>query len=129
MRSLSTSTSTAAGRSASICGSRLATRSTMAMTLAPGWRWTLRMIAGVLFAQARELGVLGAADDGRDVGQTHRRAVAVGDDRCCAIVWSALVIWSLALMVEACDGPSKLPLGMLTLALPIVVRTSSMLRP
>ena len=29
--------------------------STTAMTLAPGWRWTLRMTAGVVFIQAASL--------------------------------------------------------------------------
>ena len=36
---------------------------------------------------------------------------------------------SLALIVYARLGPSKLPFGVLTLALEIVVRRSSMLRP
>ncbi len=52
VRSDITSTFIAAGRPDSRLGSSLRTESTVAMTLAPGWRWTLRMIAGVLPAQA-----------------------------------------------------------------------------
>ena len=37
--------------------------------------------------------------------------------------------WSLALIANEREGPSKLPFGVLTLALPSVVRRSSMLRP
>ncbi len=33
------------------------------MTLAPGWRWMLRMIAGVSFIQAPSLSFCGAVDD------------------------------------------------------------------
>ena len=43
--------------------------------------------------------------------------------------WLGSLIWSLALMVDACAGPSKLPFGVLTLALPRVVRRSSTFSP
>ena len=52
VRSLSTSTSTEAGRPACSSGSRALIASTVWITLAPGWRWTFTMMAGLLFAQA-----------------------------------------------------------------------------
>ena len=55
VRSVSTSTLTAAGRSDSRVGSSLRTESTVAMTLAPGWRCTLSRMAGVRLAQAASL--------------------------------------------------------------------------
>ena len=55
VRSVSTVTSTAAGSAACSCGSSALMRSTTSMTLAPGWRWTLRMTAGVRFIQAASL--------------------------------------------------------------------------
>ena len=60
--------------------------STTWMTLAPGWRWTFRITAGVRVGPGAELGVLGAVDDGGDVGQPHRRAVAIGDDQLAVVV-------------------------------------------
>ena len=55
VRSLIALTSTAAGSPAMICGSSAWMRSTTWMMLAPGWRCTLRMIAGVVLAQAPSL--------------------------------------------------------------------------
>ncbi len=52
VRSVSTETSTAAGREARSCGSSCWMRSTTAITLAPGCRWMFRMTAGVPFIQA-----------------------------------------------------------------------------
>ncbi len=52
VRSASTLTSSVAGRPASSSGSLALMASTVLMTLAPGWRWTLTMIAGVSLAQA-----------------------------------------------------------------------------
>ena len=86
VRSVSTSTSTAAGSDACSCGSSALMRSTTSMTLAPGWRWMFRMTAGVVFAQAASLRVLGAVDDRRDVAQPDRRAVLVGDDQVRVVV-------------------------------------------
>ena len=84
VRSVSMSTSIAAGSEACSCGSSALMPSTTAMTLAPGWRWMLRMIAGVVFIQARELVVLGAVDRPSPTSlKPHRRAVLVGDDRGC----------------------------------------------
>ncbi len=53
VRSVSTATSTAGGSEACSCGSSALMRSTTSMTLAPGWRWTLRMIAGVVVHPGR----------------------------------------------------------------------------
>ena len=55
VRSLSTPTSTADGSVETMRGSKASMRLTTSMMLAPGWRWTLRMIAGVVFAQAPSL--------------------------------------------------------------------------
>ncbi len=52
VRSVSSVTSTAGGSDALSRGSSSFTRSTTSMTLVPGCRWTLRMIAGVAFAHA-----------------------------------------------------------------------------
>ncbi|MNF69689.1 hypothetical protein D3C84_515790 [compost metagenome] len=52
VRSLSTATSTPAGRLAVICGSSAWMRSTTSMTLAPGWRCTLTSTAALWLAQA-----------------------------------------------------------------------------
>ena len=52
VRSPSTRTSMEAGSDACSCGSSAFTRSTVSMTLAPGWRCTLRITAGVASAQA-----------------------------------------------------------------------------
>src|SRR5260221_4034016 len=68
VRSVSSTTSTAAGRDAESCGSNCLTRSTTSMTLVPGWRWMLTMIAGVELAHA-ETRVLGAVD--RDGNVLH----------------------------------------------------------
>ncbi len=55
VRSLNTDTSIAAGNAAVSCGSSFLTVSTTAMTLAPGWRCTLRITAGDMFIQAASL--------------------------------------------------------------------------
>ncbi len=55
VRSLSTATFTEPGMAAVRPGSWALMASTVLMTLAPGWRWTLRMIAGVSPAQAPSL--------------------------------------------------------------------------
>ena len=52
VRSDSTVTFSDGGRAAVRSGSCFLMASTVAMTLAPGWRWTLTMIAGVLPDQA-----------------------------------------------------------------------------
>ena len=51
VRSVSTATSTAGGNAARNCGNSAWMRSTTSMTLAPGWRWMLRMTASVRFIQ------------------------------------------------------------------------------
>ncbi len=55
VRSLRIDTSTADGNAACSCGSSALMLSTTSMTLAPGWRWTLRMTAGDMFIQAASL--------------------------------------------------------------------------
>jgi hypothetical protein len=52
VRSVRTDTSTPAGSVRFSCGRSAVMRSTTSMTLAPGWRWTLRITAGVSFIQA-----------------------------------------------------------------------------
>ena len=48
VRSASTVTCSAPGRPACSCGSSASVRLTVWMTLLPGWRWTLRITAGVV---------------------------------------------------------------------------------
>ena len=52
VRSVSTVMSSEFGRVSRSCGSSTLIRSTTSMTLAPGWRWTFRITAWVLFIQA-----------------------------------------------------------------------------
>ena len=52
VRSLSTRTSTDAGKLACNCGSSALTRFTVSMTLAPGWRCTFKITPGDRSAQA-----------------------------------------------------------------------------
>ncbi len=61
VRSVSGATLTACGRLACNWGSSCLILSTVAMTLAPGWRWMLRMTAGVSSAQAPSLVFSGAS--------------------------------------------------------------------
>ena len=49
--------------------------------LAPGWRCTLMMIAGVVFAQAASLVFSGPLTIVATSDKSHRRAVAIGDDQ------------------------------------------------
>ena len=51
------------------------------MTFAPGWRWMLTSSAGVRFIHADSRVFSAAISTRGDVGEQHRRAVAVGDDR------------------------------------------------
>ncbi len=51
------------------------------MMLAPGCRYTIIMTAGLPLARPSVAHVLHGIDDLADVGQAHRRAVAVGDDQ------------------------------------------------
>ena len=55
VRSVTVVTLSDAGSPASICGSISLMPSTTAMTLAPGWRCTLRRMAGVVFIQLESL--------------------------------------------------------------------------
>jgi len=55
VRSVRTVMSTACGNVACSAGSSAVMLSTTEMTLAPGWRWTLRITAGVVFIQPASL--------------------------------------------------------------------------
>ena len=55
VRSVRTATSNDGGRVSRKVGSRALMLSTTAMTLAPGWRWTLTITAWVEFTQASSL--------------------------------------------------------------------------
>ena len=81
VRSVRICTFTDAGSDACKRGSSVLIRSTTAMMLAPGWRWMLTITAGVRFIQAACLDVLRVVDHVGDVGQRHRRAVAIRDDQ------------------------------------------------
>ena len=63
VRSVRMLRSIAAGSEACSCGSSALMPSTTEITLAPGCRWMLRMIAGVFVHPGAELVVLGAVDD------------------------------------------------------------------
>ena len=80
VRSVSTATSNDGGRVARRVGSRALMLSTTAMTLAPGWRWTLTITACVAFTQAASRLFSCAASMRRHLAHAHRRAVAIGDD-------------------------------------------------
>ena len=56
------------------------TRSTVSMMLAPGCRLMISSTDGLAVGRAGVAQVLHRVDDFADVGQPHRRAVAVGDD-------------------------------------------------
>ncbi len=93
------------------------------MTLVPGWRCTLRMIAGVSFAHAASR-VFSAPSTVSATSCTRTGAplrYAMISERYSSAVFS----WSLASMVDARVGPSKLPLAWLMLAAAMEVRTSS----
>ena len=81
VRSVSTETSTAAGREACSCGSSRLMRSTTAITLAPGCRWMFRMTAGRAVHPGRLAHVLGVVDHVGHVVEGDRGAVAVRDDQ------------------------------------------------
>ena len=68
------------------CGNSCFTRSTTSMTLVPGWRWMLRMIAGRGVRPRGEPRVLGRFDRFGDVLHAHRRTVLVGDDQALVLV-------------------------------------------
>ena len=55
--------------------------STTLITFAPGWRWMLRMIAGVVLNQAPSLVFSGAFSTVATSREPHRRAALVGDDQ------------------------------------------------
>ena len=78
VRSVRVFTSTEAGRPAWIWGRISLMESTTAMTLAPGWRWTLIRTAGVLLAQLDSLLFSAPCTTLATSRQIDRRAVLVG---------------------------------------------------
>ena len=102
-------------------------RSTVWITLAPGWRCTLRITPGVRsdhaasrrFSAPSTICVTSFSRSGLPFFQAMIRSWYSAAD----------FSWSLASMVEARCGPSKLPLAWLTLAATMAVRTSSSDKP
>ena len=62
-------------------GSSAWMRSTVSMTLAPGWRWTSITTAGVPWYQAPTLSFSSPSTTSATSLEQHRRAVAIGDDQ------------------------------------------------
>ena len=88
----------------------------------------LTITAGWVVHPGGLLHVLDAVDDGGDVRQPHRRAVAVRDDQRAVFARStAADRWRRS--CTPARGPSKLPLAWLTLAAATAVRTSSSVEP
>jgi len=109
VRSVSVVISTAGGSEALSCGSSCLTRSTTSMMLAPGCRWMFTMTAGVVFIHAAwrtfSAASTTSATSDRCTGALLTYLITSG-------LYSALVrSWSLAPIVCACRGPSKLPLA------------------
>ena len=132
VRSASTCTSTAAGMPAVSCGSRARMASTVWMTLAPGWRCTLMMMAGTSGPPAwpdqaprRTFSALSTtwATSFRRTGAPLRQATIR------FLYSSAVSSWSLALIEYERVAPSKLPLAPLALAALMALRTVSMAMP
>ncbi len=132
VRSVSTCTSSEAGSVSLSCGSRAWMRSTVSITLAPGWRLMLRItpartpLSGVPAQAARRVfsasSTVSATSD-RRTGLPFLNAMMRLRYSCAD--WS----WSLASMVDARSGPSKPPLAAFTLAAAIALRTSSSVIP
>ncbi len=81
VRSVSRLTSTAGGSDACNCGSNCLTRSTTWITLAPGWRWMLTMIAGCWLTQAACRTFSAASTTSATSDSRTGAAIAVGDDQ------------------------------------------------
>src|SRR5712672_964713 len=79
VRSVSISTFTAVGSAACSCGSNFLTRSTTAMMLAPGG--SRQDDGGILVCPGGLLHVLYTFEHGGHVGESNRRAVAIGNDQ------------------------------------------------
>ena len=158
VRSAITRTSMDAGKVACNLGNRAFTRSTVWITLAPGWRCTFRITPGISAAWrpvSRQSGCCArpACEAAADTtgawqstsAQAARRRFSASSTICAtslslsarpsfqAITRSSYsaadLSWSFASMVEARCEPSKLPLAWLTLAAAMALRTSSSDRP
>ena len=86
VRSETTLTLMAGGIEACSTGSIALIRSTVSMTLAPGWRWIAQDDGPLLVEPAGDQVVFRPVDRAADVADAHRRAVAVGDDQIGVIV-------------------------------------------
>ena len=80
VRSVRIFTSMPCGSDACSCGSSAFTRSATWMTFAPGWRWTLRMMARLSSCQPASCAFSTPSTTFGDVAQAHGRAVRVRDD-------------------------------------------------
>ena len=114
VRSAMICTSTEAGSAACSLGSSALTRSTVSMTLAPGWRCTLRMTPGVRSDQAARRRFSASST----ICATSLSRSGFPFFQAMMRFWysAADLSWSLASRVEARCAPSKLPLAWLTLA-------------
>src|SRR4029453_6548062 len=123
VRSVRTDTLTDEGRVDSSVGRSRFTRSTTWIRLAPGWRWMLTMTAGSVPIQAAwrtfSASSMVSATSERWTGAPLRYAMT--RLRYCSLETS----WSLAPMVKAWRGPSRLPLAWFTVALATGARRSS----
>ena len=127
VRSVRTETVIDAGRLAESCGSRARTRSATSITLAPGWRWMFSRMAGTSPDQAARK--RSSAPFSTVATSPSRKAAPSCQAR---ISWrypSTVRIWSLASSRVERNGPSKLPLAWLALALAMAERTVSTVRP
>ena len=150
VRSARISTSIACGIDARSWGNSFLMLSVTSMMLAPGWRWTLTMIArrsrapGAAGARAADGGPCAAlasltpAQPASWAFSTPSITLATSDSRTGAPFLyamisgrklAALASWSLVASAQSWRGPSRLPLGWLTLAAAIASRTSSSVRP
>ena len=151
VRSLSTVSRTLSGRLCRSSGSWRRMASTVAITLAPGWRCTLSTMAGVSGSSISDVPGLWRASGVREAlsfliaTQAPRRRFSApsttsatsfrrtGWPATKATISSryscAVSSWSLALMVYWRVGPSKLPLAELVLAALMALLTASSPRP
>ena len=111
-----------AGMLAFTSGNSARMRSTTSMTLAPGWRWMFSNTAAVIGPGGRAL-VLGTVDDIGDVFQAQGRTVSVGQDQLGVFLRCLQLVVGIEHRHRV--GPSKLPLGWLTLDTVISERTSA----
>src|SRR5262244_3363945 len=127
VRSVSVVTSTDGGREARSWGISRLMRSTTLMMFAPGWRWMLTITAGLPSIHASSF----AFSTPSTTSATSPRRTGAPFLYASTTAWySALEkSWSLAPMLNAWRGPSRLPLAWSTFAWDKTERTSSRLNP